>query len=63
MTLRPFGADTGDVPKERIGLVRADSGSCGDNVSFYLEKQELHYIIAMKMNGSIPSQIVGRKGW
>ena len=51
------------VPKERIGLVRADSGFCGDNVLFYLEKQELHYVIAMKLNGSIASQIIAQKGW
>lgn len=51
------------VPKERIGLVRADSGYCGDNVLSYLEKQELHYIIAMKLNGSIASQVIAQKGW
>ena len=51
------------LPKERIGLIRADSGFSGNKNLSYLESQSLDYIIALRMTSGLVSEIVSSRYW
>jgi len=51
------------LPKQRIGLVRADSGFYGNEVLQYFETQEVNYIISARMNGGLVNVIFNQYSW
>jgi hypothetical protein len=51
------------VPKHKIGLFRADSGFYGDSVLSKFEKDDLHYIVAAKMNQGLVNAIYNQHNW
>lgn len=51
------------IPKNKIGLFRADSGFYGDAVLSMFEKDSLHYIVAAKMNQGLVSAIYNQHKW
>lgn len=51
------------LPKERVGLVRADSGFSGNKNLNCLEGHSLDYIIALRMTSGLVSEIVHTKYW
>lgn len=51
------------IPRQRIGLVRGDSGFCSNEILNELEKRGLDYIIAMPMKAGLVSKILGPNRW
>jgi len=51
------------IPKEKIGLIRADSGFFGGKNLDYLEEKGLNYVIACKMNIALRQHIFDCGGW
>jgi hypothetical protein len=51
------------LPREKIGLVRADSGFSGHANLEYLEEREMNYIIASRMHGGLQQKIFEQRNW
>jgi hypothetical protein len=51
------------LPKEKIGLVRADSGFFGNDHLNYLEEKGLNYIVCCKMHSGLQGRIFDNKSW
>lgn len=51
------------LPRERIGMVRADSGFSGNKNLCYLEDRKLDYIIAMRMTSGLVAKILDNQIW
>lgn len=51
------------LPREKIGLVRADSGFSGHRNLVYLEEREMNYIIASRMHGGLQQKIFEQRNW
>ena len=51
------------LPREKIGLVRADSGFSGHANLEYLEEMEMNYIIASRMHGGLQQKIFEQRNW
>jgi len=51
------------LPKQKIGLVRADSGFYGKDVLEYFEEQNLQYIISARMNAGLVAEIFNQRSW
>lgn len=51
------------LPKERIGLIRADSGFCGNENLLYLENIGLNYIIATRLHSGLTDRIFNSRNW
>jgi len=51
------------IGKEKVGLVRGDSGFFGDKFLKYLEGSILNYIISVKTNPLIKNRILEIKSW
>lgn len=49
--------------KERIGMIRGDSGFSGDPVLTRLEKESLNYIVSARMTGGLVSRIFEQDSW
>ena len=48
---------------KKIGLLRADSGFAGDSIFTHLENEQIHYVIAAKMNACLQHKIQEIKTW
>lgn len=48
---------------KRVGLVRMDSGFFAKNVLEYLEKRQLHYIVACRFNNRIKYSLTHERAW
>ena len=48
---------------KKVGLVRMDSGFFSGNILDYLEKKQLHYIIACRFNNRIKYSLTHEKAW
>ncbi len=53
----------GIIPKDRIGLVRADSGFYGNEILSKLEDNQTNYIVAAKMNRGLVQRIFDQRAW
>lgn len=51
------------LPKQRIGLIRADSGFYGDEVLRCFESHQLRYIVSAKMTSRLVNKIFDRRAW
>jgi len=51
------------LPKEKIGLIRADSGFSGNAILSHLESEGLNYIIACRMHSVLASKIFDQRNW
>jgi hypothetical protein len=51
------------IPKERIGLVRADSGFYGKDMLSQFEDSRTNYIVAAKMNRGLVQRIYDQRAW
>jgi hypothetical protein len=51
------------VNKERIGLVRADSGFYGNRFFCYMEKLKVMYVVAVRVNALMKQQVLDMSGW
>jgi len=51
------------IPKERIGLVRADSGFYGKDMLSQFEDSRNNYIVAAKMNRGLVQRIYDQRAW
>ena len=51
------------IPRDRIGLVRGDSGFSGNNILNDLEERNLDYIIAMPMKAGLVEAILHARKW
>ncbi|MEZ5069889.1 MAG: IS1380 family transposase [Bacteroidales bacterium] len=51
------------IPKERIGLIRADSGFYGNDTLSKLEENQCDYIVAARMNKGLVQRIYEHKAW
>ena len=51
------------IPREKIGLIRADSGFYGKNHLNKLEKEGRNYVIAAHLKGGLRAQIFHQEHW
>ena len=51
------------IPKNRIGLVRADSGFYGNEILGKLEESQTNYNVATKMNKGLTGKIFHMRAW
>jgi hypothetical protein len=51
------------IPKDRIGLFRADSGFYGKDMLNRLEEERIDYIVAAKMNRGLVQRIFEERAW
>jgi len=51
------------IPKDRIGLVRADSGFYGNDMLTKIEGEQIDYIVATKMNKGLVRRIFEQRAW
>jgi len=51
------------IPKEQIGLIRADSGFSGNKILRELERLDLNYIISRPMKSGLVNVILSQKRW
>jgi hypothetical protein len=51
------------LPREKIGLISADSGFSGHANLEYLEEREMNYIIASRMHGGLQQKIFKQRNW
>ena len=58
-----FGELLTIIPKERIGLVRADSGFYGNDMLSQFEDNQTNYIVAAKMNRGLVQRIFEQRAW
>ena len=51
------------IPRERIGLIRADSGFYGNDTLGKLEDHQTDYIVAARMNRGLVQRIFEERAW
>ena len=51
------------IPKDRIGLLRADSGFYGNDMLTRIEEEQIDYIVAARMNRGLVQRIVEQWSW
>jgi hypothetical protein len=51
------------LPREKVSLLRADSGFCSNKTLNNLEGRKLRYIIAMPMKAGLVEKILNADGW
>lgn len=51
------------IPKERIGLVRADSGFYGNDILNQLEGNQTNYIVSARLNPGLSRRVFEHRAW